>query len=61
MISYAQLAELSDQTSLPLVKIIRALSRSAGNSDVALEKLIEGEAANSDEPCPPGASRTYGA
>jgi len=56
MITYAQLAELSDQTSLPLIEIIRALSRSAGNSAAARARLMEGDAVQAEEPRPLDAS-----
>jgi hypothetical protein len=53
MITYAQIAELSDQTSLPLIQIIRALARSAGDSDVARARLTDGDdAVQAEESCP---------
>jgi hypothetical protein len=42
MITYAQIAELSDQTSLPLIEIIRALARCAGDSEAARLRLMDG-------------------
>jgi hypothetical protein len=43
MITYAQIAELSDKTSLPLIEIIRALARSAGDSELARAELMHGD------------------
>jgi hypothetical protein len=42
MITYAQIAELSDETSLPLIEIIRALARCAGDSEAARLRLTDG-------------------
>jgi hypothetical protein len=42
MITYEQIAELSDETSLPLIDIIRALARCAGDSEAARTKLMNG-------------------
>jgi hypothetical protein len=42
MITYEQIAELSDETSLPLIEIIRALARCAGDSEAARAKLMNG-------------------
>jgi len=42
MITYEQIAELSEQTSLPLIEIIRALARCAGDSEAARTKLMDG-------------------
>lgn len=40
MITYTQIAELSDKTSLPLIEIIRALARSNGDSRLARARLM---------------------
>lgn len=42
MITYEQIAELSEETSLPLIDIIRALARCAGDSEAARTKLMNG-------------------
>jgi len=42
MITYEQIAELSEQTSLPLIEIIRALARCAGDIEAARTKLMDG-------------------
>ena len=42
MITYAQISELSEQTSLPLIEIIRALARCAGDSEAARLRLMVG-------------------
>ncbi|MFI4970598.1 MAG: hypothetical protein ACHP7D_10365 [Lysobacterales bacterium] len=39
MITYEQIAELSEQTSLPLIEIIRALQENGGDSEAARAAL----------------------
>lgn len=42
-VTYTQIAELSAQTSMPLIQIIRALVRNAGNTAAAREALMNGD------------------
>ncbi|MEO7323408.1 MAG: hypothetical protein ABIW82_01115 [Dokdonella sp.] len=50
LITYAQISSLSEQVSLPVVDIIRALVRHAGNGEAARE-MLELERVESDESC----------
>jgi len=48
MITYTQIAELSEQTSLPLIEIIRALTENDGDSEAAHAALTEEDSGRID-------------
>jgi hypothetical protein len=48
MITYTQIAELSERTALPLIEVIRALTETEGDSEAALARLHERDSGSID-------------